>query len=362
MNQVELCARYYGEGETILIRQYPNGQYYVQYCYDDQDNTVYATASGFDTFEQAEAALYTHRPQAKKDPIAAQDLAYRQAAEYWSGDEHLVIFREPNGTFCNQYGFISGRVTPTTGSFAKLEEAEKQLYADRPLAQKVQAREKPPAHAPADRDEAEHRYQVVVYHHLENGMDEKLEYATPEEAEQAARGYLDGTMEADGFAYEGAAVYDLLEKKWLRVIGDFPTLELPAAKEGTEPKPPAAPMPTQEGTEKAAEYLFDQERIVVFQSPSGKFYNHYGYDVQSRFSNVIAGGFDTFEEAEKALYSHRHKAERVLKPAERANTVGTAEKGAESSADGHDQGGKEPTLAPPQPQRRAQGFPLCPPS
>ena len=358
LNQVNPLARYYGEGETILIRQYPNGQYYVQYCYDDQDNTVYATASGFDTFEQAEAALYTHRPQAKKDPIAAQDLAYRQAAEYWSGDEHLVIFREPNGTFCNQYGFISGRVTPTTGSFATLEEAEKQLYADRPLAQKVQAREKPPAHAPADQDEAEHRYQVVVYHHLENGMDEKLEYATPEKAEQAARGYLEGTMEADGFAYEGAAVYDLLEKKWLRVIGDFPTLELPAAKEGTEPKPPAAPMPTQEGTEKAAEYLFDQERIVVFQSPSGKFYNHYGYDVQSGFSNVIAGGFDTFEEAEKALYSHRPKAERVLKPAERGNTVGTAEKGAESSADGHDQGGKEPTLAPPQPQRRARVSPF----
>ena len=358
LNQVNPLARYYGEGETILIRQYPNGQYYVQYCYDDQDNTVYATASGFDTFEQAEAALYTHRPQAKKDPIAAQDLAYRQAAEYWSGDEHLVIFQEPNGTFCNQYGFISGRVTPTTGSFAKLEEAEKQLYADRPLAQKVQAREKPPAHAPVDRDEAERRYQVVVYHHLENGMDEKTEYATLEEAEQAARGYLDGTMEADGFAYEGAAVYDLLEKKWLRVIGDFPTLELPAAKEGTEPKPPAAPMPTQEGTEKAAEYLFDQERIVVFQSPSGKFYNHYGYDVQSGFSNVIAGGFDTFEEAEKALYSHRPKAERVLKPAERENTVGTAEKGAESSADGHDQGGKEPTLAPPQPQRRARVSPF----
>ena len=358
LNQVELCARYYGEGETILIRQYPNGQYYVQYCYDDQDNTVYATASGFDTFEQAEAALYIHRPQAKKGPIAAQDLAYRQAAEYWSGDEHLVIFREPNGTFCNQYGFISGRVTPTTGSFATLEEAEKQLYADRPLAQKVQAREKPPAHAPVDRDEAERRYQVVVYHHLENGMDEKTEYATLEEAEQVAQGYLDGTMEADGFAYEGAAVYDLLEKKWLRVIGDFPTLELPAAKEGTEPKPPAAPMPTQEGTEKAAEYLFDQERIVVFQSPSGKFYNHYGYDVQSGFSNVIAGGFDTFEEAEKALYSHRPKAERVLKPAERENTVGTAEKGAESSADGHDQGGKGPTLAPPQPQRRARVSPF----
>ena len=58
LKHVKTLAQYYGEGETILIRQYPNGQYYVQYCYDDQDNTVYATAGGFDTFEQAEAALY----------------------------------------------------------------------------------------------------------------------------------------------------------------------------------------------------------------------------------------------------------------------------------------------------------------
>ena len=260
LNQVEICARYYGEGETILIRQYPNGQYYVQYCYDDQDNTVYATASGFDTFEQAEAALYTHRPQAKKDPIAAQDLAYRQAAEYWSGDEHLVIFREPNGTFCNQYGFISGRVTPTTGSFATLEEAEKRLYADRPMAQKVQAREKPPAHAPADRRKTQHQYQVVVYHHLENGMDEKLEYATPEEAEQAARGYLEGTMEPDGFAYEGAAVYDLLEKKWLRVIGDFPMPEPPSMKE--EPTSP------QEGVESPADEHSTDNKAPTLAPPA----------------------------------------------------------------------------------------------
>ena len=260
LNQVELCARYYGEGETILIRQYPNGQYYVQYCYDDQDNTVYATAGGFDTFEQAEAALYTHRPQAKKDPIAAQDLAYRQAAEYWSGDEHLVIFQEPNGTFCNQYGFISGRVTPTTGNFATLEEAEKRLYADRPMAQKIQTREKPPAHAPADRRKTQHQYQVVVYHHLENGMDEKLEYATPEEAEQAARGYLEGTMEPDGFAYEGAAVYDLLEKKWLRVIGDVPMPEPPSMKE--EPTSP------QEGVESPADEHSTDNKAPTLAPPA----------------------------------------------------------------------------------------------
>ena len=344
LKHVKTLAQYYGEGETILIRQYPNGQYYVQYCYDDQDNTVYATAGGFDTFEQAEAALYIHRPQAKKGPIAAQDLAYRQAAEYWSGDEHLVIFQEPNGTFCNQYGFISGRVTPTTGSFSTLEEAENQLYADRPLAQKVQAREKPPAHAPADRDEAEHRYQVLVYHHLENGMDEKLEYATPEEAEQAARGYLEGTMEPDGFAYEGAAVYDLLEKKWLRVIGDFPTPEPPAAKEGQ-------PLPPREDTETAAadrdlngkEVTLEGRRFLVEKVDEN------GRASLRDLTFEGAAGFP-IERVE-----HISVIRRLMGPAEK--TAGP-EKGVESSVDGHDQSGKEPPLAPPQPQRRAKVSPF----
>ena len=344
LKHVKTLAQYYGEGETMLIRQYPNGQYYVQYCYDDQDNTVYATAGGFDTFEQAEAALYIHRPQAKKGPIAAQDLAYRQAAEYWSGDEHLVIFQEPNGTFCNQYGFISGRVTPTTGSFSTLEEAENQLYADRPLAQKVQAQEKPPAHAPADRDEAEHRYQVLVYHHLENGMDEKLEYATPEEAEQAARGYLEGTMEPDGFAYEGAAVYDLLEKKWLRVIGDFPTPEPPAAKE-------EQPLPPREDTETAAadrdlngkEVTLEGRRFLVEKVDEN------GRASLRDLTFEGAAGFP-IERVE-----HISVIRRLMGPAEK--TAGP-EKGVESSVDGHDQSGKEPPLAPPQPQRRAKVSPF----
>ena len=341
LKHVKTLAQYYGEGETILIRQYPNGQYYVQYCYDDQDNTVYATAGGFDTFEQAEAALYIHRPQAKKGPIAAQDLAYRQAAEYWSGDEHLVIFQEPNGTFCNQYGFISGRVTPTTGSFSTLEEAENQLYADRPLAQKVQAQEKPPAHAPADRDEAEHRYQVLVYHHLENGMDEKLEYATPEEAEQAARGYLEGTMEPDGFAYEGAAVYDLLEKKWLRVIGDFPTPEPPAAKEGQ-------PLPPREDTETAAadrdlngkEVTLEGRRFLVEKVDEN------GRASLRDLTFEGAAGFP-IERVE-----HISVIRRLMGPAEKTAGPG---KGVESLADGHDQGGTEPPLAP---QRRARVSPF----
>ena len=53
------------------------------------------------------------------------------------------------------------------------------------------------------------RYQVAVYHHFENGFDERLDYQTLEEAERVAQGYVDGTMEDDGFQYDGAAVYDL---------------------------------------------------------------------------------------------------------------------------------------------------------
>ena len=66
------------------------------------------------------------------------------------------------------------------------------------------------------------RYQVVVYHHFENGFDERLEYPTLEEAEKVAQGYVDGTMGPDGFAYDGAAIYDLEQRTYLRIIGNYP--------------------------------------------------------------------------------------------------------------------------------------------
>ena len=35
--------------------------------------------------------------------------------------------------------------------------------------------------------------------------------------------YVAGTMEGeDGFAYDGAGIYDLQENRWLRVYGNFP--------------------------------------------------------------------------------------------------------------------------------------------
>ena len=78
------------------------------------------------------------------------------------------------------------------------------------------------ASLPALADDRANLYHVAAYHHFENGFDDKLDYPTLEEAEAAAQGYVAGTMEADGFAYDGAAVYDVDTNMCLRVYGDYP--------------------------------------------------------------------------------------------------------------------------------------------
>ena len=79
------------------------------------------------------------------------------------------------------------------------------------------------------------QYQVVVYHHFENSFDEKRDYQTLEEAEKAAQGYVNGTMESDGFAYDGAAIYDQQARKYLRIYGDYPDERAHAEVAGREP-------------------------------------------------------------------------------------------------------------------------------
>ncbi len=49
-----------------------------------------------------------------------------------------------------------------------------------------------------------------------------------------------------------------------------------------------------------ARYLSGDEAVVIMQYPNGKYYNRYGYDEQRDTANTTAGGFDTFDEAEKA--------------------------------------------------------------
>ena len=89
--------------------------------------------------------------------------------------------------------------------------------------------------------EPEHRYQVVAYHPIENGFDEKLDYLTLEEAEKVAQGYVNGTMEPDGFKFDGAAVYDKQEQKYLRIYGDYPDEK--AQAEVIVPEIEATPVP-----------------------------------------------------------------------------------------------------------------------
>ena len=75
---------------------------------------------------------------------------------------------------------------------------------------------------PALVDDRSNLYHVAAYHHFENGFDDKLDYPTLEEAEAAAQGYVAGTMEADGFAYDGAAIYDTSTGACLRIYGAYP--------------------------------------------------------------------------------------------------------------------------------------------
>lgn len=75
---------------------------------------------------------------------------------------------------------------------------------------------------PALADDRAEPCHVTVYHHFENGFDDKLDYPALEEAEAAAQGYVAGTMEADGFAYDGAAVYDASTGACLRIYGAYP--------------------------------------------------------------------------------------------------------------------------------------------
>lgn len=59
------------------------------------------------------------------------------------------------------------------------------------------------------------RYGVVIYHDTENGFDELQDYQTLAEAEEAAQKCVNG-LEPDGFAYDGAAIYDRAAQKYVR--------------------------------------------------------------------------------------------------------------------------------------------------
>ena len=60
----EVIARYQSDNEIIAIVRAANGKYFNQYGYEGSNGSFASTAGGFDTFEDAEKALYAHRPTA----------------------------------------------------------------------------------------------------------------------------------------------------------------------------------------------------------------------------------------------------------------------------------------------------------
>ena len=96
-------------------------------------------------------------------------------------------------------------------------------------------------------------YRVVTYHHFENGFDSKLDYPTLGEAIKAAQGYVNGAMSGDGFAYDGAAVYNLQERRYLYILGDYPDAKAHAQVEGHDfPEQPEGAAATQKSESPAA--------------------------------------------------------------------------------------------------------------
>ena len=142
---------------------------------------------------------------------------------------------------------------------------------------------------------AANRYQVIVYHRTENGFDERREYPTLEEAERAAQGYVDGTLESDGFAYDGAAVYDLQEKTYLRVFGAYPDETAQSQVEVKEPIPtahdPLAPAYQKGDTVYLEDSPYEITRVSAYHVellPPGLAYPVFRSEPKERFEQLIA--------------------------------------------------------------------------
>ena len=83
---VQTAASYRSGDEAIVIQQYPNGQFYNHYGYDEQRHFAIATAGGFATFEEAETALRSHRPKAER--VMEEPVPGTEAGQTPEGETH----------------------------------------------------------------------------------------------------------------------------------------------------------------------------------------------------------------------------------------------------------------------------------
>ena len=167
-----------------------------------------ASGSGFENGKTRIAAYYAEN-HTQKERVAFLKQEYGTGGRSWT-------FQDGSSGFLN-YDARGVKLREYAGNHEqplKWPEVEKRIHV---LIATGQYLDEPETEKPAAK-----RYQAIVYHQTEGGLDERQEYLTPEEAERAAQGYMDGTMEPDGFAYDGAAVYDLQGKEYLRIYGTYP--------------------------------------------------------------------------------------------------------------------------------------------
>lgn len=85
---VQTVASYLNGDEAIVIQQYPNGQFYNHYGYNEQGRSAMATAGGFASLEEAEAALRSHRPKAERvmeEPVPGTEAGQTPEGETYEG-------------------------------------------------------------------------------------------------------------------------------------------------------------------------------------------------------------------------------------------------------------------------------------
>ena len=182
-----------------------------------------ASGSGFENGKTRIAAYYAEN-HTQKERVAFLKQEYGTGGRSWTFQDGSNGFLDYNAR-----GVKLGEYAGNHEQILKWPEVEKRIHVLIATGQYL------------DEPEAMKRYQVIVYHRTENGFDERREYLTPEEAERAAQGYMDGTMEPDGFVYDGAAVFDLQEKTYLRVYGAYPDDTSQPQMEVEEPTPSPQP-------------------------------------------------------------------------------------------------------------------------
>ena len=187
-----------------------------------------ASGSGFENGKARIIAYYAENHSAKERTAFLKQ-------EYGTGGRSWTFQDGSNGFLDYDASGVKLRSYPK-GQEQRLKwsEVEKRIHVLIATGKYLDERE---AEKPAAK-----RYQVIVYHQTEGGFDERREYLTLEEAEQAAQKYVDGTLENDGFAYDGAAVYDLQEKTYLRVFGVYPDETAQSQVEVEEPTPSPQPV------------------------------------------------------------------------------------------------------------------------